>query len=89
MAKTKVVVETALKGGAKIKVQINGSSVASVGGRHTREVGTGDQSLMWFVLGPPGSAYSLKLTEPSSVSYSIEATLDISGRDHGSTWFTI
>jgi beta-glucanase (GH16 family) len=88
MAKVRVVVETELKGGARIKVQLNGSSVPRVDGLHTRDVKDGEQSLMWFVLGPPGSSYTLKVTEPASVGYAVGATLDISGRDHGSTWFT-
>ena len=89
MAKTNVVVETELKGGAEIRVVLNGKAVPGVNGRHTRAVSGGEQSLLWFVLGPPGSSYKLEVTEPTNVGFATAATLDLAGKDHGNTWFTI
>jgi hypothetical protein len=84
-----VVISESVSDGGVLRGFLDGKTLAFTNGTAEAQVAAGEHSLMWFVLGPPGTVYKLSIDEPASVGFHTGATLNATGSDHGTTWFTV
>lgn len=86
-AQEKVVVTCSVSGGAQAGAVLNGKPLRFRRGVASALVPQGrTNTLSWAVLGPPGAAYSIEVTEPAGTGCCVkDLQLDASGKD-GGTW---
>lgn len=87
--KINVVISSSVDPGGVMKAFLDGNALVFVSGKVTVAAAPGEHSLMWFVLGPPGTQYKLSIDEPATVGFHTGATLNATGSDHGTTWFAV
>ena len=76
-------------GGAALSADLDGTPLVFTAGAASVTVQTGSRhALHWNVAGPTGSTYTIKITSPVSVIYELMNTLDVSGIDAGTHYFT-
>lgn len=84
-----VVISSSVDPGGTMKVLLDGNALVFSGGQVTVPVSPGEHSLMWFVVGSAGIAYTLSIAVPASVGFHTGAKLNGTGSDHGTTWFSV
>lgn len=55
----------------------------------TRNLGAGKHVVQWYVVGQPGTSYTLDITSPDSATTSITKKIKPVGKDYGSFSFDI
>lgn len=57
--------------------------------RSMENIATGKHVVQWYVVGKPGTSYTLDITSPASVITSIKKVIKPIGKDYGSFSFDI
>src|SRR4051794_12194846 len=85
---TGVTVTRSTKGGAIASAKLNTKKLVFSGDEAHAVVGQGQtNTLEWVAVGPPGSSFTIKVTEPKKADCGGGSTLDASGKDAGSCDF--